>query len=199
MLQPLQTVTVSSVVSTSSVSAYSTAMCPECHGPVLISYRFQIRELANVKQAFKNSEWVLTNIDMSDLKVFPEIKEPDDSPHYPEKIRKIFVELQEDIQMKRSAPRIVVGCRSVLEVALQNLGYEKGNLLSRINQARTDGHLTEAMKHWAHRVRLDGNEAAHELEASDSEASELVSFIRLFLEISFVLPHRVSDAQNAAK
>lgn len=50
---------------------------------------------------------------MSDLKVFPEIKEPDDSPHYPEKLRKTFMEYQEDVQMKRSTPRIAVGWRIV--------------------------------------------------------------------------------------
>ncbi|EOT7645185.1 hypothetical protein ACNH6X_005512, partial [Escherichia coli] len=66
-------------------------------------------------------------------------------PHYPEKIRAVFTELQEDVRSGRTAPRIIVGCRSVLEVALRALGYEKGNLLSRIELARQDGILTESM------------------------------------------------------
>jgi hypothetical protein len=47
------------------------------------------------------------------------------------------------------------------------------------------------MKCWAHKIRPDRNEAVHELEASDHEAREFVSFLRLFLEVSFILPARV--------
>lgn len=178
------------------VTAYSTEMCPECHGPVMLVFKCDYSELQKVQQSANDINWVMTGPGPQIIATYPSLKEPDDSPHYPEKIRKIFVELQEDVQMKRTAPRIVVGCRSVLEVALRTLGYDKGNLLSRIEQARTDGVLTESMKNWAHRIRIDGNEAVHELEATDNEAAEFVSFIKFFLELSFVLPLRVNDAQD---
>lgn len=130
------------------------------------------------------------------IKIYPEPRLPDDSPLYPEKIRAIFTELQEDVQLGRTAPRIIAGCRSILEVALRALGYEKGNLLARIEQARQDGILTESMKNWAHRVRIEGNEAVHELEASDAQAKEFVAFLRLFLEVTFVLPERIKENQQ---
>ncbi|HEO9044211.1 TPA: DUF4145 domain-containing protein [Enterobacter kobei] len=163
----------------------------------MITYKCQMVELTDINRAAKGEGWVLTGVNPDSVKVYPELKLPDDSPHYPEKIRALFVELQEDIQMRRTPARIVTGCRSVLEVALKQLGYEKGNLQSRIEKARADGLLTEAMKNWAHRVRLDGNEAVHELEATDEQAQEFVSFLRLLLEILFVLPERIKQLQLA--
>ncbi len=195
ILSPNQAVSIRTISSTSPITAYSTAICPECNGPLMMTFRCQASELRDIQKATKDNSWVITGIVPKTLTVYPELKEPDDSPYYPEKIRAPFIELQEDILMKRTAPRIVVGCRSVLEVALKSLGYDKGNLLSRIDKARDDGILTESMKNWAHRIRMNGNEAVHELEANQNEAEEFVSFLRLFLEVSFVLPKRISQAQ----
>jgi hypothetical protein len=190
------TFSVRSVSNNTVLSAYSTATCPECYGPVLLAFQCHHGELQKIQKSTTDAAWTLNGVTPQNITVYPELKNPDDSPYYPEKIRRTFIELQEDIQMKRTAPRIVVGCRSVLEVALRNLGYENGNLLSRIEKARADGILTESMKNWAHRIRMDGNEAVHELESSDAEAAEFVSFLRLFLEVTFVLPERVSKAQS---
>lgn len=196
-LQPKQIASVYSMSSTTKVSAYSTALCPECHGPLMISYECQFGEITDIRHAAGNTQWVLTGPELKSIKVYPELKEPDDSPHYPQELRAIFVELQEDIQLHRTAARIVVGCRSVLEVALRALGYKDGNLLSRINKAREDGLLTESMKNWSHRVRINGNEAVHELQATDDEAREFVAFLKLFLEVAFVLPERIMVQQQA--
>lgn len=184
------------VSETSPVNAYSTAFCPECHNPLMITFECNLGEFLDIKKATNNKAWVLTTPVSGSVKLYPELKQPDDSPFYPQKIRAVFTELQEDIQLGRTAPRIIVGCRSVLEVALRALGYEKGNLLSRIEQARQDGILTESMKNWAHRVRMEGNEAVHELEASDAQAKEFVAFLRLFLEVAFVLPERIKEQQH---
>lgn len=196
VLQPQQIVSARVMSSTTRVSAYSTALCPECNGPLMISFECQFGELTDIRHAAGKSEWVLTGPDLKSIKVYPELNEPDDSPHFPQELRAIFVELQEDIQLQRTATRIVVGCRSVLEVALRALGYKDGNLLSRINNARTDGLLTESMKNWSHRIRINGNEAVHELQATDEEAREFVAFLKLFLEIAFVLPERIREQQE---
>ncbi|EDA0854532.1 DUF4145 domain-containing protein [Salmonella enterica] len=182
--------------SKSMVSAYSTALCNECNKPLMIAFECNIGELVDIRKATHDKTWLLTGLQPGSVKVYPELKLPDDSPHYPEKIRAVFTELQEDVQLGRTAPRIIVGCRSVLEVALRELGFEKGNLLSRIEQARETGILTESMKDWAHRIRMNGNEAVHELEASDEQAKEFVAFLRLFLEITFVLPVRIKEQQQ---
>ncbi|KFC13138.1 hypothetical protein GTGU_00160 [Trabulsiella guamensis ATCC 49490] len=184
------------ITEASTVSAYSTAFCNECNKPMMIAFECSIAQLSDMKKAAHEKQWLLTDLKPTSVKIYPELKQPDDSPYYPEKIRGLFVELQENIKMKRNAPFIVVGCRSVLEVALRELGFDDGNLLSRIKQARENGILTESMKNWAHRIRMDGNEAVHELDASDEQAKEFVDFLRLFLEITFVLPVRIKEQQK---
>jgi rRNA maturation protein Nop10 len=181
-----------------TAKAYGAASCPNCGGPILIWFECPQESLALMKASSGSHEWRYNGSNPKILGVFPEGEKPDDSPHYPEALRKVFVELQEDVKMGRNAPRIVVGCRSVLEVALKDLGYtgKHQDLRDRIKKARADGRLTESMSAWAERIRLEGNEAAHELSATDAEAREFVDFLRLFLEIAFVLPARIEAAKK---
>lgn len=175
---------------------YGVAACRDCRGPVMIWFECLLEQLHSIRNSANALEWSFTGNPPKILGTYPQPTEPDDSPHYPEKLRAVFVELQEDIACKRTPARIVVGCRSVMEVALTGLGFDKGLLLTRIDKAREQGLLTEGMRQWAHKVRLAGNEAAHELEANTDEARELVDFIRLFLEVVFVLPERIQKAAH---
>ncbi len=43
---------------------------------------------------------------------------------------------------------------------------------------------------------MEDNEAVHELEASDAQAKEFVSFLRLFPEVAFVLPEHIKMQQK---
>jgi hypothetical protein len=180
------------------VQGYGVAACNECRGPVMVQFECPRESLGAVRLSSGSFEWRYIGAPPKIIGTYPQLAEPDNSPHYPEKLRAVFVELQEDIKAKRTAPRIVVGCRSVMEVALRQLGYtdKDGNLLARIDKARADGLLTEGMREWAHKVRLDGNEATHELEASAEDARQLMDFIRLFLEVVFVLPERIKKAAS---
>ncbi|WP_166793058.1 DUF4145 domain-containing protein [Budvicia aquatica] len=177
------------------MKAYGVATCPECESPVLIWFECNYGQLQQAQRSSNQAEWRYTGELPKILGTYPSPQNPDDSPYYPQGLRAIFVELQEDILMNRTPARIVSGCRSVLEVALRSLGYEKNNLISRIEQARNDGIITESMKDWSHRVRINGNEAVHELQATQEEASEFVSFLKLFLEVVFVLPERIKQQQ----
>ncbi len=181
---------------TDQANAFTTAFCPECNNPLMITFQYRLNDLLDAADGANDESQLRAALYNGTIRIYPELRLPDDSPHYPEKIRAVFTELQEDVQSGRTAPRIIVGCRSVLEVALRALGYEKGNLLSRIELARQDGILTESMKNWAHRIRMEGNEAVHELEASDVQAKEFVAFLRLFLEVAFVLPERIKEQQK---
>jgi hypothetical protein len=51
------------------------------------------------------------------------------------------------------------------------------------------------MKKWAHHVRLDANEAAHEVEEfSDDDAKTLRTFAEMFLTYAFTLPASLKQA-----
>lgn len=179
---------------TSRVKAFGVACCPRCNSPVLVWFEGISGQLLGIRQASQSLEWRWNGEEPKIIAVYPELARPDDSPHYPQALRQVFVELQEDIQDKRTPARIVSGCRSVMEVALRSLGYDKPkeSLSDRIDKARADGLITESIRKWAHHVRLEGNFAIHELgETTDAEAQELVDFLRLFLEVAFDLPARV--------
>lgn len=186
-----------SINQAATVQAYGVASCPKCRGPVMIWFECAYGDLAKIIQSSGNNEWILTGAEPRNIRTYPELKLPDDSENFPQKLRAVFVELQEDLEMKRTPARIVAGCRSVMEVALAACGLDKTKeptLSKRIDKAREMGLITESMKNWAHRVRLDGNEAVHELDASAEDAQQLVNFIRLFLEVVFNLPARIPGA-----
>lgn len=184
---------IKSIDRSEKIRAYGTAACPRCHGPVLIWFETCQGQLRYIQDASQQVRWHHVGESPRILQIHPSAPRHEDSPHYPAKLRDVFVEVQEDERANRTPARIITTCRSVLEVALRELGYEGGNLLQRIDKARGDGVLTEGMRVWAHRVRLQGNEAIHELNATKEEATELVAFLRLFMEVAFVLPKRIGE------
>lgn len=80
--------------------------------------------------------------------------------------------------------------RKTLEVALKTIRpNDQGNLKRRIDEAAKAGRITDDLAKWAHRIRLDGNEAAHEdkpMSSADLEA--LHRFTELVLRYVFTLP-----------
>ena len=55
------------------------------------------------------------------------------------------------------------------------------------------------MKEWAHHIRLDANDAAHELdEYSETDARQLHIFAQMFLTYAFTLPEMLKRAKSEA-
>ena len=80
--------------------------------------------------------------------------------------------------------------RKTLEIALKTIRpTDTGSLKTRIDNAADAGAITKDLAEWAHRIRLDGNEAAHEEEPfSSAEIQELQRFTELVLLYMFTLP-----------
>jgi len=80
--------------------------------------------------------------------------------------------------------------RTCLDQALRHLHPEgKGTLARRIDGLPVEIGVTPSMKQWAHEIRALGNEAAHEDEPFDEEATEdLQSYTEVFLMYAFTLP-----------
>ena len=91
--------------------------------------------------------------------------------------------------------------RRAIEVAVKKLdpGAPKGaNLRARIDRL-ADDIATPAMKDWAHHVRLEANDAAHEPEEfTKDEAKELGTFAELFLTYAYTLPKMLERAKPPA-
>lgn len=85
--------------------------------------------------------------------------------------------------------------RKALDVATVELDPSLSPLkLVRRIDSLADRHLiTPALREWAHEVRLDGNEAAHEPdEPTSEEIGQLGEFTEMFLVYAFTMPGRVA-------
>lgn len=91
--------------------------------------------------------------------------------------------------------------RKTLEVAVKKLHPEgTGNLYNRIEKLHDLGIITSELKNWAHVIRDDGNEAAHEEDPVTPEfADELLSFTELFLMYSFTMPGMIESKKGKSK
>lgn len=84
---------------------------------------------------------------------------------------------------------------SAVDAMLKALGYEKGSVYSRIDEALADHKLTEGMATWAHAVRLGANRPRHAdkdaAHVSAEEAGHSVEFAEALGTFLFVLTARV--------
>ena len=93
--------------------------------------------------------------------------------------------------------------RKTLEIALKTIRPDDtGSLKKRIDSAADAGAITKDLAEWAHRIRLDGNEAAHDEEPfSSPEIQALQRFTELVLLYMFTLPGmlRKSSEERSSK
>jgi recombinational DNA repair protein (RecF pathway) len=60
------------------------------------------------------------------------------------------------------------------------------------NKLCTEGLITKEMRTWAHKIRLEGNEAVHEIdEPTKEQATELKLFTEMVLTYLYTLPAKV--------
>jgi hypothetical protein len=171
--------------------------CPHCGEPLLIIFRTTRQLLHHALHLNSNprmdaSHRLIANDSVVVIKTYPESREPTAHPTWPEKIRKPFVDLQKMLSEHRHPSFIISGCRSVLDVATRDLGGTKDKLVHRIDELANMNIVTGVLQKWSHKLRLDGNEAAHELGGTPEEAAQLVEFIRLFLHVTYELPATIS-------
>ena len=92
--------------------------------------------------------------------------------------------------------------RKVLERTTLALGpgsksFKDKFLKQRIDSLAEQHLITEAMRDWAHHIRLMGIDASHDDgEITLEEADELREFTELFLTYAFTLPRRVEVAKK---
>lgn len=80
-------------------------------------------------------------------------------------------------------------CRRALEVACSFLSANGRNLAERLDDLNSEKRIDARMRDWAHGIRLVGNEAAHETEASVGidDARDILEFTDAFLTYVFIL------------
>lgn len=130
------------------------------------------------------------------LEVHPKAAATEVPDHLPAPVAKAFKE-GSDI-LGKSPSGACAQFRKALELGLKDKSPEidAWKLERRIEKMAQEGLLTEALKDWAHKLRLDGNGAVHDLEdISRDAAKEMESLTRFVLMYLFTLPESVRLAQ----
>lgn len=133
------------------------------------------------------------------IAMFPRRAEPAAPEHVPAPIARNFVEATDNLR-RRNYTSAGMMFRKVLDRATRELAPEgdaealaKKSLYDRINALTDARELTPAMRDWAHVIRLEGNEAAHDDDTDAVTAAQLQAFTELFLIYAFTLPERVRE------
>ena len=121
---------------------------------------------------------------------------PPEAPGYlPDNIKSFFNQAMNNLPKNWDAAGAMF--RKTLDVTLTiKFPDIKGTLNSRICAAAKQHKLTPELAQWAHQIRLDGNNAAHEEEPlSQEEAQRLADFTNLVVQYLFTLPGMLERAQ----
>lgn len=84
--------------------------------------------------------------------------------------------------------------RRAIDIGLKqfNDDIDAWKLEKRIDKLAAEGLITQDMKTWAHKIRLEGNEAVHELdEPSKEQTEDLKLFTEMLLTYLYTLPAKV--------
>jgi hypothetical protein len=184
--------------------------CPEadCRGPIYIACRYAFGKAA--VDYYAQGGWHHTSVPtwMRILAMFPHGSRAELDPAVPERIRTEWAGLIELAEQHRSPAVVTMGCRAVLELALKELeatvAHEearkpkrKANTLQeRIDRLAEEGTITHTLKNWAHQLRLDGNDGAHDLKGDAERALTFARFVEFFLEATFVMESRLKTVQR---
>lgn len=114
-------------------------------------------------------------------------------PHLPQSVAKAFRQGETNFRLPDAEEAAALMYRRSLELAVKEVfPDEKGTLIQRIDKLASKGFLPDAMKDWAHEIRVIGNDGAHELDGV--ERADLVAaqgFTDAFLRYLISLPQEV--------
>lgn len=106
-----------------------------------------------------------------------------------------------DNAVRRNSDAAASMFRKAIDIATRELDQSLAGkvLAKRIDLLADAGRLTRDLQEWAHLIRLDGNQGAHDdVELSTAEIAQLQDFTRLFLVYTFTLPEQVNARKAAA-
>lgn len=117
--------------------------------------------------------------------------------HTPENIQRFYVQGLKALS-REDFDAAGIMFRKSLDISVKHLHPGgKGNLKQRIDSIPSEAGITQAMKDWAHIIRDDGNDAAHEAEPfTERQAEAMKAFTETFLTYAFSLPTMVKERRS---
>ena len=166
------------------------AVCGLCSRSVLATFKFSSHPPS---ERLKTSDRV--NVDKP--KLYPESRDTTAPEHTPGNAADYYRQGMENLARNWDAAGMMF--RKALDAALKFKFPDdsKKSLNNRIKCAAGRHELTPELAEWAHQIRLDGNEAAHE-EApfSEEDAKRLQVFTDLVFRYLFTLPGMMNEARQ---
>jgi hypothetical protein len=131
------------------------------------------------------------------VKTYPELGQPKCPADVPSSVQSAYLSGLDNLHRNGGTNAAAMMFRRSIEIAAKIINQDapKGdNLKKRIQDLSAD-FATPAMKEWAQHIRLDANDAAHELEEFSAEdAEKLHIFAEMFLTYAFTLPAMLKRA-----
>jgi hypothetical protein len=113
--------------------------------------------------------------------------------HVPKAAARAFVEGSGNLTDGRYTSAVAM-FRRAIDIGTKQFSDEvtAWKLEKRIDKLCAEGLITKDMKTWAHKIRLEGNEAVHEIdEPTKEQAAELKLFTEMVLTYLYTLPEKV--------
>ena len=172
----------------------SLCSCPVCHNPlaIVVASATNPTELRGNLQASASHKIIA---------IYPKAKisrSPDDVP---EASAKAYIQGADSLKDRRTTAAVAM-FRRTIDVATKQYSDEiqAWNLEKRIDKLAAAGLITKDLQQWAHKIRLEGNGALHELdEPTFEQATELELFTELMLTYLFTLPAKIRVNLEAAE
>jgi hypothetical protein len=127
----------------------------------------------------------------------PYAKKPmDEYSSFPRKTRWIYKETLK--ALSNDMPILAaIGLRALIESICKHQKTTGSNLGKRIDQLVDMGHLTKTQADFLHQHRFMGNEAAHEIEAPESDALDAaLDIAETLLKTIYVLPKKADKMKS---
>lgn len=182
--------------------------CAGCAGPLLCSLKYRGEDAQRRAGGPGNVDGDLLENDWRIRASWPSVRETIALKDVPPNLAKFFDQGCDNVE-RENWDAAGMMFRRVLDTATRVVEREAEqkdpnfagkNLFGRI-ESLADRHLiTPSMKDWAHKVRLDGNDAAHDEEPFDDvRAKALEEYCAVFLLYCFTMPAMVKAGEEAAE
>ena len=164
----------------------SAAQCESCKNFVLVvahrNTNHQACVLDDVFPLGKPNDWV-------DVNVPKEI-----AADFSEALRCHFI---------KSYRASVVMCRRAIQSSSIELKAKGGRLIDQIDDLFSSGKITEALKDFAHEVRLTGNDGAHPdkdglADVGEQDSNDIIDFTREYLHHVYIMPAKLKARRTPA-
>jgi hypothetical protein len=125
--------------------------------------------------------------------IYPQRPHSKSPESVPDAAAKAFVEGAENLKDGRYTSAVAM-FRRAIDVGTKQFSDDvtAWKLDKRIDKLAAEGLITKDLQAWAHKIRLEGNEAIHEIdEPTKEQAAELALFTEMVLTYLYTLPAKV--------